>query len=107
MTQRFLWLAGAALLFLAGCSFVGDNYRKVANDFVDVLAEINDLLESVHTGKDAERSVAKVEQLAIRVDELTLRIKKLPPATKESGALDKNFTTRRDREHKRLKALQH
>jgi hypothetical protein len=107
MTQRFLWLASAALLFVAGCGFVGDNYRKVANDFVDVLAEINDLLDSVRSARDAERSVAKVEKLAIRVDELTLRIKKLPPATKESGALDKNFTTKRDREHKRLKALQH
>ena len=104
MKQRFLWVA--AFLVLAGCGFRADNYGKVANDFVAVLAEVNDLLESVRSAKDAERAVEKIEKLSIRVDELTLRIKKLPPATKETGTLDDDFKTKRDREYNRFRDVQ-
>ena len=104
MIRRFLWLA--ALVVFAGCGFRADNYRKVANDFVALLSEVNDLLESVRSGKDAEGAVGKIEQLAIRVDELTLRIKKLPPGTLETSILDKDFVTRRDREYNRFRAVQ-
>ena len=103
MTQRFFWFA--ALLVFAGCGFRADNYGKVANDFLSVLREVNNLLESVQSGKDAQGAVGKIEQLSIRVDELTLRVKKLPPAAKET-ALDKDFETRRDREYNRFKAVQ-
>jgi len=104
MKQRFLWLA--AFLVFAGCGFRTDNYGKVANDFVAVLREVNNLLESVRSGKDAEGAVEKIEKLSIRVDELTLRVKKLPPATKETGALDNDFKTRRDREYNRFRDAQ-
>ena len=103
MTQRFFWFA--ALLVFVGCGFRADNYGKVANDFLSVLREVNNLLESVQSGKDAQGAVGKIEQLSIRVDELTLRVKKLPAATKET-ALDKDFETRRDREYNRFKAVQ-
>jgi hypothetical protein len=104
MKQRFLWLA--VFLVFTGCGFRADNYGKVANDFVAVLREVNDLLESVRSGKDAERAVEKIEKLSIRVDELTLRVKKLPPATKDTGALDGDFKTRRDREYNRFRDVQ-
>lgn len=104
MKQRFLWLA--ALLVFAGCGFRADNYGKVANDFLIVLREVNDLLESVRSGKDAERAVGKIEQLSIRVDELTLRVKKLPPATKETATLEDDFKTKRDREYNRFRTVQ-
>jgi len=104
MKQRFLWLA--ALLVFAGCGFRADNYPKVANDFLVVLKEVNDLLESVRSGKDAERAIGKIEQLSIRVDELTLRVKKLPPATKETATLEDDFKTKRDREYNRFRTVQ-
>jgi len=104
MKQRCLWLA--ALLVFAGCGFRADNYKKVANDFLIVLKEVNDLLESVRSGKDAERAVGKIEQLSIRVDELTLRVKKLPPATKETATLEDDFKTKRDCEYNRFKTVQ-
>jgi hypothetical protein len=104
MKQRFLWLA--VLLVFAGCGFRADNYGKVANDFLVVLREVNDLLESVRSGKDAEGAVGKIEELSIRVDELTLRVKKLPPATKETGTLDDEFKTKRDREYNRFRTVQ-
>jgi hypothetical protein len=104
MKQRCLWLA--ALLVLAGCGFRADNYKKVANDFLVVLREVNDLLESVRSGQDAQRAVGKIEQLSIRVDELTLRVKKLPPAMKETATLEDDFKAKRDREYNRFRTVQ-
>ena len=104
MMQRLLWLT--TLLVFAGCGFRADNYPKVANDFLVVLREVNDLLESVHNGKDAEGAVGKIEQLSIRVDELTLRVKKLPPATKATATLEDDFKTKRDREYNRFTTVQ-
>jgi len=104
MKHGFLWLA--ALLLLTGCGFRADNYPKVANDFLAVFSELNDLLETVHTGKEAEGAVGKIEKLSIRVDELTLRIKKLPPATKETGALSDDFKKKRERENNRFRDAQ-
>jgi hypothetical protein len=106
MKQGFLWLAGAVFVLFTGCGLVDDNYQKVANDFLRVLKEFNDVLESVHNGKEAEGAVGKIEKLAIRVDELTLRIKKLPPSTKETGALDDDFKKSRDREQNRFREVQ-
>jgi len=104
MTKRFLWLA--VLFVFAGCGFRADNYKKVANDFLAVLREVNDLLESVRSGKDAAGAAGKIEQLSIRVDELTLRVKKLPPATKETATLEDDFKTKRDREYNRFRTVQ-
>lgn len=106
MKQGFLWLAAATFLLVIGCGLVADKYQNVANDFLAVLSEVNDLLESVHNGTDAERAVGKIEKLAIRVDELTLRVKKLPPATKETGTLDHDFKAKRDREQNRFRDVQ-
>jgi len=77
----------ALSMLLAGCG--GDSYESLADDTVDVLKDMTDILASIDSKDAAEKAASKLESLAWKMQEISKRAEALgEPSEKQKTDMD-------------------